>query len=219
MTAVAVAPAPKPTRIRRLPETLRTCGFCRGGLHRSCPGAVRTPQLLLLCDCTECERRIRCLDCGLDHPEDVSSKDWACLDRHGCAARVRARLQNSDLYRMLQQCKVSAVNTRRLRRRDIERILARVPAELMGDEYIDDILPPRPRRKRPPGTPRPTSGNCLCCGQPTKGGRFAVGHDAKLASQLLKLVKQGDVEAYDRMVELGWESKMGARTRGVKDGH
>lgn len=52
----------------------------------------------------------------------------------------------------------------------------------------------------------PVPKKCLCgCGGVTKGGRFLVGHDAKLKSALVGKAKKGDVKAVDRLRELNWE--------------
>lgn len=59
------------------------------------------------------------------------------------------------------------------------------------------------------GPARPTSGKCEHCGEPTRGGRFVAGHDAKLKGDLLRAAQQGDIEAYTEMLQRGWS----------KDGH
>lgn len=47
------------------------------------------------------------------------------------------------------------------------------------------------------------TGKCEHCGAPT-GGRFAVGHDAKLKGELLKAARDGDAEAAAEMVYRTW---------------
>ena len=59
------------------------------------------------------------------------------------------------------------------------------------------------------GPAKPTEGKCEHCGEPTKGGRFVAGHDAKLKGDLLRAAQQGDIEAYTEMLQRGWS----------KDGH
>lgn len=47
------------------------------------------------------------------------------------------------------------------------------------------------------------NGKCEHCGDPT-GGKFAVGHDAKLKGELLSGYRDGDAEAGVEMVLRGW---------------
>ena len=42
-----------------------------------------------------------------------------------------------------------------------------------------------------PGAGRPASGKCICCGAPTKGGRFLPGHDAKWLSVQVACFTEG----------------------------
>ena len=48
--------------------------------------------------------------------------------------------------------------------------------------------------------------DCRCehCGEPTKGGKFVAGHDAKLKGLLLAAAKELDVDAYAEMVARSW---------------
>jgi hypothetical protein len=47
-------------------------------------------------------------------------------------------------------------------------------------------------RRRGGGRSRPTSGRCEHCGEPTKGGRFVPGHDAKLKGDLGREAQSND---------------------------
>lgn len=55
--------------------------------------------------------------------------------------------------------------------------------------------------KRPPAGEK--RGRCEHCGAPT-GGRFAVGHDAKLKSELTSLGHGGDADAWAEMLVRDW---------------
>ncbi len=46
---------------------------------------------------------------------------------------------------------------------------------------------------------------CQCgCGEPTKGGRFKPGHDAKLKRDLLLKANAGGKRAIKKLEQLGW---------------
>ena len=55
-------------------------------------------------------------------------------------------------------------------------------------------------RKRPPAGKK---GQCEHCGAPT-GGRFAVGHDAKLKSELAAAANGGDASAWAELLIREW---------------
>lgn len=50
---------------------------------------------------------------------------------------------------------------------------------------------------------RPIEGRCQHCGEPTKGGLFAAGHDAKLKGELIRAGLEGDHEAVAEMMARG----------------
>lgn len=172
------------------------CGHCKSGLHRSCKGAVRVPIAkrhpdgLLRCYCPDCVPQVRCLTCNNQFADDVDPVTWSCLDMDVCAGRVALRRRNDSVWQLIQQCKTTAANQRRADRADRIRIRTQTVNE----------LPDREASR----TPRPTSGYCECCGTPTKGGRFAPGHDARLKSRLRKASDAGDKAAYKQLVERGW---------------
>lgn len=173
------------------------CGHCRSGHCKSCRGAIRVPKTrsapsgLVVCYCPNCEPQLRCLECGNQFADDVNPKKWSCLDSHACRGRVQLRQQQSVLWRMIQEAKSAGA---RMRREDRERREA--VRQGVGEEPEDRVAVRRTR---------PTSGNCECCGLPTKGGNFAPGHDARHKSRLKNRVKQhDDKEAYRELVERGW---------------
>lgn len=175
-----------------------SCQFCKNGLHRSCPGAVRTPRGLLLCSCGVPDfghpPRPRCLDCHEERIAELDTAKWVCVDQYGCAARVQARKDASPLYQMLIRCRVSAVNTRRRQRALSEAIRAVLPI----DEDAEYVVV----RTRTPAKPK--VGQCLCCGEATRGGRFLPGHDAKYKGATLRAARAGDLAAQERCIEHKW---------------
>lgn len=171
------------------------CNFCATGWHRSCPGAVRNAGpagKLVLCYC--CRLDPRCLDCG--QTEEVDSQTWSCVDEFGCALRVRARLDASPLHQQLQACRSDSAERARRIRTSAEELRRGLPAD-----ELDEFDRPQEKKLR---TPRPATGNCECCGEPTRGGRFLPGHDARLKSRLRKASAEGDVEATSELELRGW---------------
>lgn len=172
------------------------CGHCKTGLHRSCKGAVRVPITkkypdgLLRCYCPDCVPQVRCLTCSNQFSDDVDPVTWLCLDAVVCAGRVSLQRRNDSVWQLIQQCKSAGARQRRADRADRARIRAETANEPLDREASR--------------TPRPTSGQCECCGAPTKGGRFAPGHDARLKSRLRKASDTGDKAAYKQLVERGW---------------
>lgn len=70
----------------------------------------------------------------------------------------------------------------------------------------DDERPPRPVRqarelKRDQRTHR---GVCHHCGEPTKGGIFVAGHDAKLKGELKRAAQDGDIDALAEILYREW---------------
>lgn len=204
MSLAIAYPTDPPKDVPRGQEGIWRCGFCATGHHGSCPGAVRAKprgtdpknQRLIKCHC--CKRDAYCLDCYETDPQQVNPETWCCYDRLSCRSRVESRLTNDAVYRMIQQCKVSAVNARRRQRETAERIRQ----ELDPDEIDEFDRPLELRSPKASKQPR----ECECgCGAMTKGGRFAIGHDAKLKSRLKKAVRQdGDMEALEELERRKW---------------
>lgn len=188
------------------PSPLWCCQFCKSGLHRSCPGAVRTPKgppLLCICAAQDAGHpsRPRCLDCRETRSAELDVEKWVCVDKLACSVRVQQRCDSNPIYRMIRACQVSADNDRRVSRTVYQ---ARIRAGLPDDEDEQyDAAHARPR-----SAPKSKTGTCLCCGAPTKGGRFLPGHDARHRGALLRRIRQGDPaavsQARESMIELGW---------------
>lgn len=193
MPSRSVRPKPPPWLVR---VGMDVCRHCKEGHHRSCSGAVRvpvnknSPDGLIRCFCPGCEPALRCLDCGNQFSEEVNPNRWRCVDPLSCRGRIELRLRESRLWRMIQECKSASAIVRRNERETRVKLKIQV-----GDEPADRAASPRSR---------PSSGKCECCGAPTKGGRYAPGHDARLKSRLRKAVQAGDKSAYKELVERGW---------------
>lgn len=175
---------------------LDRCGHCKAGHCRSCKGAVRLPKSsahpsgLLICYCVNCDKAVRCLDCGNQFPENVNAETWRCWDPLMCRDRIRLRQSSDRLWRMIQECKTASA-----RRRKENRLRREVVRSEVGPEVEDRVA------KR---SPRPAEGFCECCGVRTKGGKFAPGHDARLKSRLKKAASAGNKAAHKELVERGW---------------
>lgn len=224
------------TVIKQRPKIWR-CGFCASGHHGSCPGAIWhqrkvstgknendykvVPTLWrCLCDepghptfpyCTEC----KCVD-----PDELNQDTWRCLDPHACATRLATRRADDRIWQMIQRAKSHAALKRKAARLGKENLISAIAAD--QDDAIDRMhgildglsdaratVKTKPIRK-----PKPKAGKCECCGEPTRGGRFLPGHDARLASALVARVRTaGDEKAYAELVRRGWEKKIPAALR------
>jgi hypothetical protein len=195
------------TRPAEVPPDLQRvwrCNFCATGHHGSCPGAVRNAQpggKLVKCYC--CERSPYCIDCRAT--EQIDPSTWSCTDKLSCNLRVAERLATSPLHQQLQECRSdSAERARRIR------LQTEVIRMGLDPDEIDEFERPQEKKLR---VPRSTTGACECCGEPTRGGRFLPGHDARLASRLVARIKDGDLQAQEEMVNRGWEGKIPAKLR------
>jgi hypothetical protein len=230
MTATTVAVRP-----RGAPRVWR-CGFCAGGHHGSCPGAIWhqrkvstgkdkddykiVPTLWkCLCEepghpdfpyCTVC----KCVDEG-----EVNPELWSCFDPHACAARVELRRRNDPVWQKIQRAKSHAALKRRAQRLDQQPLLIGLAADQdeaidRMHDFLDGLSDARKERGRTaPKKPKPRTGECECCGEPTRGGRFLPGHDAKLVSTLLERIRSGDDAAYAEMERRNWIKKIPAKLR------
>lgn len=212
------------------------CQFCATGHHGSCPGAVRqlrrvgkteqVEEYLWLCECPESGHPgLHCLECKNTQPGEVNTKTWMCVDRHVCAGILQKRRENSQLWQMIQAAKSASAIKRRAKRLGMEEALAgldthsdvtieRMHTILDNLEEVQGLSQHKPRRS---GPAKPKTGSCECCGEPTRGGRFLPGHDARLASALKKRVESGDADAYAEMKRRNWLKKLPEQLRsGVK---
>jgi hypothetical protein len=230
MTATTVA-----VRARGTTQKVWRCNYCATGHHGSCPGAIWHQRKVSIPETTDTEVvptlwRCQCKEpghpdfpyctaCKHNRAEDINPDLWRCVDAHACATRVEVRRQNSPLWQKIERAKSHAALKRKAAKSDFETVVAGVPAD--QDELIDrmhamlDSLSGA-RKTRGPGRKRvvkPKSGKCECCGEPTRGGRFLPGHDAKLVSRLVEKIRAGDREAYEEMKRRNWLKKIPAKVR------
>lgn len=202
------------------PPSVFTCQFCKNGHHGSCPRVVwhtkAGKRTLWTCICPLGEHPGKhCTECRNEDLRDIDPNRWVCLDRHACATRLEARRNNSRLWQSLQAAKSHAAIIRRAKRLHAERVLLGIDPS--DDEKIEDLqgrldtlmsAKAAERASNRVREPKPKVGKCECCGEPTRGGKFLPGHDAKLASALRLRVKCGDQEAYKEMERRGWLKKL-----------
>jgi len=231
MTASTVAVRPKGA-----PRVWR-CGFCAQGHHGSCPGAIwhqrkvstggdeyKIVPTLWKCLCEEPGHPSfpYCTSCKTTDPGEVNAELWSCLDPHACATRVAARRKNDRVWQKIERAKSHAALKRKAARLSMEHLLVGVAADQDAvidrlHEQLDNMADARSVVGRTkPKKPKPRAGKCECCGEPTRGGRFLPGHDARLASALVARIREsGDLEAYAEMERRGWGKKIPAALRRV----
>lgn len=159
------------------------CGFCAfGDSHDRCTTATTngagTKVYRCTCGCPR-SQMIRCFTC--DHREPVEAgninpETWRCIDPDECSARIERRLAANPIIRQIREIKEGVAERTRTDRA--------AAAEAAG------LPAPRPRAA---GPSRPTSGACLHCGEPTKGGKFLPGHDASYIAQAVTAIREGSV--------------------------
>lgn len=143
------------------------CGYCATNNHELCADSVRngdgTP---LICPCTEggCATRTpRCVECHSTEGIDPTTR--TCIDRNDCADTVVARVESNPVVRRI---------------REIQAIVA------AAHVHEDVVETPKKAEYR-----SSSGGLCHCgCGEVTKGGRFRMGHDARLRSNLARVVSE-----------------------------
>lgn len=225
MTAVATQPKAglEGKKIDRKP--VWRCQFCAMGHHGSCPRATRQTVsgnvVLWKCRCPEDGHPgLHCLDCKNEEALDINPETWTCYDRHSCATILANRRRHSRVWQMVQAAKSHSAIMRRAKRLGEEDALKGLDPtedkriEMLHAQFdkLEELRGKRPRKKNTKRSApvRPKTGSCECCGEPTRGGRFLPGHDAKLASLLKQRVRDGDDEAYSEMKQRGWLKKLPA---------
>lgn len=141
--------------------------------HRLCPIGTLHGGNLLLCNHEWHEHNPRCWICK-GATDDLDPFRRNCVDVEACAERSHARLTDDPRFERYRQYHEVA--------------------------KIEQGLAPKERK---PTADRPTSGRCEHCGEPTKGGKFVVGHDAKLKGILLKDGLEGSHEAVAELMARG----------------
>lgn len=196
------------------------------GWHNLCPGSTEVleirdpktntvvrPRRVDYCNCPNHVGQNRCRNCKRD---DMLLEEGACADVDSCAIYRREQIEANPRHRVYQDLFEKA----RQERAD-DRTEKASRNGYAGSSTTPTVAggagEPTPKRERK--EPKPTSGRCEHCGQPTKGGKFVAGHDAQLKGVLLRAAREGDVEAYAEMVWRRWDKESHvARHIKVKDG-
>lgn len=225
MSAPAPAPSAAKPRTKRKPWV---CSFCKNHHHRSCLRAARVRVRetetkwrvdLWLCKCSDpdCSKAPMCTECKHEGAAgEIDMDTWLCADQYACQARLTAKRDANPVWRQLQDCRTASAVEKRRKRLMEELVRSGVDPDVDAtiDELHDAAEAKRAveKTKQPPkakAPPRPTSGVCECgCEGKTKGGRFVPGHDAKLASRLVALIKEYDRDAFEEMKRRGWLKKL-----------
>ena len=146
-------------------EKIRICGFCMSNNHDKCViGTWATPRTkypegtavsVCQCDADGCDAGgIKCQDCKTRDADLVDPDTWKCFDRDACRHTIEARHAANPLYADLREAKERAKMAK------IEQTEAKAEQTAKAKE--------------------PTF--CLVTGEPTKGGLFKPGMDARYVS-------------------------------------
>lgn len=142
-----------------------TCGYCNTGTHDFCPGKIRgatksTPDGMWTCPCTD---------------PSHDNRQPHCLEcKHAGEGEV-GPMSWSCLDK-------SACLARRQARMDTNPVIQKIRE--LKEKRMSQTEAEKPTRK--PAAPK--VGNCLHCGEVTKGGKFLPGHDAAFVSDQVGLV-------------------------------
>jgi hypothetical protein len=138
------------------------------------------------CGC-DYSRGARCNQCGRARRPDEVDSNGECHDRANCAAAILAGYNHGQTPPQAWTGKSASE-------------LVAQNAKRKADSAVgtDAFRTPTASRK---------AGRCECCGEPTKGGRFRMGHDARLTSMLLKAARTGDDESLQELATR-WPAKV-----------
>lgn len=171
------------------PQRSRRCGFCVTGNHKNCAIGVRSANRIhpCLCDQGGCtEGRRKCTTCGNRITEQVSPDTWECFDSEACRAFVEARREANPLSRELRTAKEKAA-------------MAKLEKNAEKAEKATKAKEPT---------------YCLVTGEPTKGGLFKPGMDARYVSLRVEEVTTGaktEAQARKKMADDGISEKLVAK--------
>lgn len=158
------------TKPRRKPIRDWSCGFCQTGAHDKCVTAIRNGDgSIVKCRCC-LTKPPRCLECSNRRASEVSEETRLCLDRDACLDTREASRASGPAGKFL---------------RARERAMRVDRPDPSYTQTGTDTTPARPR---------PGKSACRCCGEPTKGGTFLPGHDARFIAHLAKIVSDGEMD-------------------------
>lgn len=136
------------------------CGFCNSHNHEYCPGTIVNGDETTALRCS-------CVECtpplrcvNCNSRTEVNPELHICEDRDQCAARIEQ--SRKEAHEKLWK--------------------GRTPTRIPGAS-------PSARKTSRKNAPARV-GKCLCCGKPTKGGRFLPGHDSKYLSTVVDAVRE-----------------------------
>lgn len=189
MTDTATPEAPKLKKTPSVP-----CGFCISGHHPKCINTMRNGDgSLIRCRCCGATSQPRCVDCNR-RGEDVDPAKSVCVDRDDCAAYREVRRERGPIAKFLREYYAGATASARVepsfKLTGTDTTPTREQAEAWS-EGVFDSLPPEVQAKVVRHRDRPRKAACRCCGEPTKGGTFLPGHDARYISSLARDVELG----------------------------
>lgn len=151
-------------------STKSRCGWCNDQNHGGC--AVGTKHqgrhskypngIVWICSC-ECNTgRRKCAHCSNRVTEEVNPDTWECFDTEACRATVNERRARNPFLNQLREIKES-VNMAKIEDNQAK-------AEKVQKEKVPTF--------------------CLVTGEPTKGGLFKPGMDARYVSLRVKEVEE-----------------------------
>lgn len=161
------------------------CGFCKSGKHGFCPGVVLNGDETTALTCPCDGCEVRLRCVNCYIREGVNPTTCTCDDLDACATRIETARKNAR-------------------------------EKLFGGHDRPSTPGNAPRSTKTPRSARPTrAGQCLCCGEATKGGLFLPGHDSKYLNARVEdisgVTAPGDVE--DRMRADGCSDALIAKFR------
>lgn len=170
----------------------KECGFCATRNHENCAVGVKhdgphskyPKGVVWVCGCEheDCgPNRRKCAYCHNRTTEQINPETWECFDVEGCRAGVEAKREADPLHRQL---------------REIEEQVKMAKIENTQE-----------KAEKKAATREPTF--CLVTGEPTKGGLFKPGMDARYVSERVTEAINGKFSA--KVVEA-------QRKRMTKDG-
>lgn len=168
------------------------CGFCNDGKHENC--AVGTKHIgrhdkypngvVWACRCTDggCTTgRRKCAYCNNRNTHEVNPETWECFDTDFCRATVEAKRENDPFTHQLREIQEKAK-------------MAKIEENKTKAEKAEKAKEPT---------------FCLVTGEPTKGGLFKPGMDARYVSLQVASVADANFTA---------KSEQAARSKMKKDG-
>lgn len=176
------------------------CGFCNTGTHESCAiGTKHTGKherykngVVWICRCESggcTSGRRKCANCNNRVTEEVNPDTWTCFDAAACQASVEAKRENNPFLAQLREIK--------------ERVnMAKIEENKAKAEKAEKAKEPT---------------FCLVTGEPTKGGLFKPGMDARYVSLRVAEVveanftKKAETEARATMKRDGVSEKLVAK--------